>query len=72
MLASNDVTNDDHVVSHRAGATMTIIVLLASLNSCTNPWIYILYLDNVCAKLGTVARGSFTGTKHFSVFSYKD
>lgn len=57
---------------YRAGATMTIIMLLASLNSCTNPWIYIIYIDNFCAKLSKLMRGDFGRSKSFSVFSYKD
>ena len=34
-----------------AGSAMTIILLLASLNSCTNPWIYLIFTDNLCAYL---------------------
>ena len=30
---------------------MTIIMLLASLNSCTNPWIYLVFTDNLCDRI---------------------
>ena len=30
---------------------MVIMLLLASLNSCTNPWIYMAFTDNVCKKI---------------------
>ena len=30
---------------------MVIILLLASLNSCTNPWIYMAFTDNVCKRV---------------------
>jgi hypothetical protein len=31
-----------------SGVAMTIIMLLASLNSCTNPWIYLAFSGKVC------------------------
>jgi len=30
-----------------AGDVMTITMLLASLNSCVNPWIYVFFINNV-------------------------
>ncbi|WAR10304.1 ANR-like protein [Mya arenaria] len=33
------------------GAAYTIILLLASLNSCTNPWIYLFFSDSVSAEI---------------------
>ena len=30
---------------------MVIILLLASLNSCTNPWIYLAFSTNICKEL---------------------
>ena len=30
---------------------MVIILLLASLNSCTNPWIYMIFSDHLCKLL---------------------
>ncbi|XP_067687666.1 cephalotocin receptor 1-like [Haliotis asinina] len=33
------------------GPIYSIILLLASLNSCTNPWIYVAFSDTVCSEL---------------------
>lgn len=30
-----------------AGNAMTLMLLLAGLNSCTNPWIYLAFSDNL-------------------------
>ena len=40
-----------------AGPAMVIILLLASLNSCTNPWIYMVYSDSICGYLLAKLRG---------------
>ena len=34
-----------------AATAMVIITLLASLNSCTNPWIYLCFSDNLHRQL---------------------
>ncbi len=39
------------IVSCLAGNAMVIILLLASLNSCTNPWIYMAFTDNICKRV---------------------
>nr|ATG31106.1 vasotocin receptor 2 [Platynereis dumerilii] len=42
-----------------SGPVMTINVLLASLNSCTNPWIYLIFTDNLCSKMHRIFSGKF-------------
>lgn len=39
-----------------SGNAFTILMLLASLNSCTNPWIYLAFSGHLCNK----ARGRFS------------
>ncbi len=39
------------------GAAFTIMMLLASLNSCTNPWIYLAFSDNLQRQLMRCCRG---------------
>ena len=36
-----------HVLIFLAGNAMTLMLLLAGLNSCTNPWIYLAFSDNL-------------------------
>ena len=45
-------------------ASNVIIFLLASLNSCTNPWIYMIYTEGICSKLrGLVADNRMSGKR---------
>ena len=49
---------------HPPDATYVIIVLLASLNSCTNPWIYMIYTEGICSKLrGFVTDNRMSGKR---------
>ena len=49
---------------HPPDATYVIIVLLASLNSCTNPWIYMIYTEGICSKLrGFVTDSRMSGKR---------
>ncbi len=47
-------------LSH-AGAAFTILMLLASLNSCTNPWIYTAFSNSVSRELLALLR-CYTGS----------
>ena len=38
------------VFCYFSGHIMAIAVLLASLNSCTNPWIYLAFSGRVCTR----------------------
>ncbi|XP_067449397.1 vasopressin V2 receptor-like [Thunnus thynnus] len=48
-LRSNSITS--HCDSVCAGAVFTLLMLLASLNSCTNPWIYSAFSSSVSPEL---------------------
>lgn len=37
-----------------AAQFFTIVLLLANLNSCTNPWIYMAFSDTICKGLNTL------------------
>ncbi|GFS11187.1 vasopressin V2 receptor-like [Elysia marginata] len=39
------------------GDFLAIILLLASMNSCTNPWIYTVFSDSLCRRTDQVLRG---------------
>lgn len=39
-----------------AGVAFTILMLLASLNSCTNPWIYTAFSSSVSRELQNLLR----------------
>ena len=52
----------------------TIIALLASLNSCTNPWIYLAFSGRTCSPCGKSDRRisrSWTRSTHVVTASYE-
>ncbi|ESP00851.1 hypothetical protein LOTGIDRAFT_140457 [Lottia gigantea] len=49
-----------------------LIVLLAALNSCTNPWIYLFFTGNVCSKRETKRRVSRSWTASTHITSMYD
>jgi len=60
----------------RTGKAMVITLLLASLNSCTNPWIYMAFSDRLrqrlvrCCHVTTLqVRGSQTAARWSSTSS---
>lgn len=58
-----------------AGPVFTIIALLASLNSCTNPWIYLAFSGRSCAACTKSERRvsrSWTRSTHVVTASYAD
>ena len=38
------------------GDFLAIILLLASMNSCTNPWIYTVFSDSICRRTDQILR----------------
>ncbi|XP_046351795.1 cephalotocin receptor 1-like [Haliotis cracherodii] len=48
--------------AHLTSTSMTIILLLASLNSCTNPWIYLCFSGRICGKVERRMSRSWTQT----------
>lgn len=46
------------------GPSMTIIALLASFNSCTNPWIYLAFSGRMCNKSDRRISRSWTRSTH--------
>ena len=68
-----------HFLCHHLGPVMTIIALLASLNSCTNPWIYLFFSGRscsaCCSKNNQDRRGlsrTWTRSTHVVTASYAD
>ncbi|KAK7466653.1 hypothetical protein BaRGS_00037261 [Batillaria attramentaria] len=52
------------------GPVVTIIALLASLNSCTNPWIYLAFSDCSCKKADRRITRSWTRSTHMATSTY--
>ena len=45
---------------------MTITTLLSSLNSCTNPWIYLAFSGRLCKRAGRPSTKTWTSNTYMS------
>ncbi|KAL4646125.1 vasopressin V2 receptor-like [Arapaima gigas] len=52
---------------NQAGVAFTILMLLASLNSCTNPWIYTAFSSSVSCELRALLRCKCRSTRRASL-----